>query len=192
MEQCTTLESCGRAWGLNRSWNSNAADYNGNVLNSPFVPRMKEMRVVSYLALILVLGTSPSAHAESPAEKFSITLQRIGCLGFCPDYKVTIFGNGSVRYEGRMYVREKGVRENTIPVSTVQRLIRKLRDEDVFNWKEETVVCVDYPEVHIRIMLDGKSKHVLEGCKTPGKVLKLADEIDRISGTSIWRENLRR
>ena len=147
------------------------------------------MRSASCFVFILLAALS-SAQSSAPAEKFSITLQRVGCLGLCPDYKVTILGNGSVRYEGRSYVRDKGVRENTIPVAEVKKLIQKLRDEDFFHWKEEIVVCVDYPEVHIRVTLEGKRKHVLEGCQTPGQVLQLADEIDRVSGAKNWGENV--
>ena len=106
-------------------------------------------------------------------------------------YKVTIRGNGSVRYEGRLFVREKGVREKTIPISEVKKLIQKLRDDDFLHWKEETEVCVDYPQVRISAVLDAKRKRLLEGCQTPGKILQLADEIDGISGAKNWGENVR-
>ncbi len=48
------------------------------------------------------------------------------------------------------------------------------------------MVCVDFPEARITATLNGQHKHVLEGCNSPGQVLTLADEIDRISGTRAW------
>lgn len=130
--------------------------------------------------------SSRSLLDRAPDESFSITLERIGCLGSCPDYKITIRANGAVRYEGRAYVSVEGVRNTTIPVLAVQKLQQKLRDEDFLHWPEKKEVCVDFPEVNITATVDGQRKRVLEGCSSPGKVLQLASEIDRISGTKRW------
>jgi len=123
---------------------------------------------------------------ESTRSDFSITLERTSCLGSCPVYTVTILGSGSVEYEGRWHVAVTGVRKNTIPPPDVHRLIRRLGDEDFFHWEEKNQVCLDFPEVHITATLNGHQKQVLEGCNSPGKVLELAKEIDRISGANVW------
>lgn len=143
------------------------------------------MRCLLHILLVLSLMLS-ATQANSSADEFSIWLERTGCLGSCPEYKVTIRGNGSVRYEGQWYVRIKGTRESSIPIESVQRLIRKVRDEDFFSWEEKKMVCLDFPEVNITVTLNGQTKHVLEGCNTPGKILRLADEIDKISGAKRW------
>jgi hypothetical protein len=50
---------------------------------------------------------------------------------------------------------------------------------------------VDGPEVKITATLNGKHKQVLEVCNEPGKVLELAEELDRISGSKRWGGNVR-
>ncbi len=150
-----------------------------------FLYNESNMRLASRIAFILLALQSP-AQISAPVDDFSITLERIGCLGSCPDYKVTILGNGSVRYEGRAYVRVEGVRKRTISLSVVQKLVQNLRDEDFFHWEEKKSVCLDFPETHITATLKGQQKHVLEGCNSPGQILKLADEIDRMSGAKRW------
>jgi hypothetical protein len=50
---------------------------------------------------------------------------------------------------------------------------------------------VDGPEVKITATLNGKHKQVLEVCNEPGKVLELAEELDRISGSKRWVGNVR-
>ena len=132
----------------------------------------------------LTLGISALFCAQDTAipADFSIVLKRLGCLGSCPDYEVTIWGNGRVRYEGHAYVRVKGVREHTIPMPNVQKLVRQLQDDEFFHWDETDLVCLDFPEVHITAIAGAQRKHVLEGCNKPGKILALAQEIDRISG----------
>ena len=131
------------------------------------------------------------AQTSAIADDFSLTLERVGCLGSCPDYRVTILGNGSLEYEGRAYVRVEGIRKSTISESAVQKLIQRLRNENFFHWKEKKQVCLDFPEVHITATLRGQRKHVLEGCNSPGQVLQLADEIDRVSGDKRWVGNVR-
>ena len=143
------------------------------------------MRLASCVAFTL-LSLQSLAQTSAPADDFSITLERLGCLGSCPDYKVTILGDGSVKYDGRAYVRIEGVRDNTIQGSAVQKLVQKLRDDEFFGWEEKKEVCLDFPEVDITVTLNGHRKRVLEGCNSPGKVLRLADEIDRISGAKRW------
>ena len=104
---------------------------------------------------------------------------------------MTILGNGSVQYEGRAYVKVEGSRKNTISLSTVQKLIQRLRKENFFQWEEKKEVCIDFPEVNITATLKDQHKHVLEGCNSPGKVLRLANEIDKISGVKVWVGHVR-
>lgn len=85
-----------------------------------------------------------------------------------------------MRYEARAYVHTEGVHKKTIPASAVRKLIEKLRNEGFFQWEEKDMVCVEFP-IDIMADLNGQHKHVLEGCNSPGQVLSLADEIDRIS-----------
>jgi hypothetical protein len=73
--------------------------------------RMAFCTVSLLLALQLVAQSGPAI------SDFCITLERVGCLGSCPDYKVTILGDGSVQYDGRAYVRTEGVQKKTIPAS---------------------------------------------------------------------------
>ena len=86
------------------------------------------MTVLS-IAFSLVLTLHLAAQTHTPTEDFSIALERTSCLGSCPDYTVTIYGDGSVRYEGRAYVQIRGLRTRTIPVSAVRKLVEKLSKE---------------------------------------------------------------
>jgi len=143
------------------------------------------MRLLS-CALFTILSIASVAQSKGKPADFSITLERTGCLGTCPDYTITISGDGTVQYEGRFYVGVKGVHQNTIPLSAVQQLIQRLKNEDFYHWSEGTDLCVDYPETKITATLNGKKKQVIEGCSSPGRVLNLADHIDKLSGAKAW------
>lgn len=74
------------------------------------------MRITLVLALIIMAcgaacytasspsgGTSPTGPHEQLA-----TLERTACFGYCPIYKVTIFRDGIVEYQGEKFVKIVG------------------------------------------------------------------------------------
>src|ERR1700677_2461142 len=84
--------------------------------------RMREPRLLNdkeNVSVFSLLRVCYRARRNSGANDVSITLDRTGCLGFCPWYSVTILNDGSVRYEGKAYVHVEGVRRTKIPVSDV-------------------------------------------------------------------------
>ena len=147
---------------------------------------MKPLVVWTALVVVLAVPVPFCAQDDANLADFSITLKRTACLGSCPDYEVTILGNGRVRYQGNAYVRVEGVRERITPIPNVQKLVKRLQLEHFFQWDETDGVCLDFPEVHITATVGVRRKHVLEGCNRPGKILALAKEIDRIAGTKRW------
>jgi hypothetical protein len=144
------------------------------------------MRVTLCIAVIFIIALPSSAQSNTPADDFSLTLERIGCLGSCPDYKVTIQSDGTLQYEGRAYVHVEGVRKKKLSLGVVQKLAQRLQEEDFFHWEEKKYVCIDFPETHITATLNGARKQVIEGCNAPGKVLKLASEIEKLTGVKRW------
>lgn len=139
-----------------------------------------------FVVPLVVQGTASIAQSRDELGNFSVTLERVGCLGSCPDYKVTIAGNGAVLYEGHSYVHAKGERRHRISVSAVQQLVQSLLDEEFFRWNECTGRCVDAPEIHITARLNGQEKQIVQGCTFSEKVLHLAREIETISGAKRW------
>jgi hypothetical protein len=161
------------------------------MLKSPSILSIiKPKMQVAFYSVFLLIALRAVAQTTA-ANDFSITLRRVGCFGSCPDYSITILGDGSVRYEGRAYVRTEGVHNETISHLAVQKLIEELESKAFFQWEEKKTACVDYPEVHITATLKGQKKHVLEGCNSKGQVLSLADEIDKISGARVWVGKIR-
>ena len=80
-------------------------------------------------ACLAILAIATSALAQDLPEDFLITLERtwLHCGGECPAYTVSIDAQGSVTYDGKMYVRVVG------PATDLRRLgnrqIRRAADE---------------------------------------------------------------
>jgi hypothetical protein len=143
-----------------------------------------KLAVICLSVCFLFMAASLAAHAAS--YNIVITLERTPCLGNCPNYKVTIHGDGSVVYQGRIDVAVKGRRKSKISPEMMRKLVQELHDIDFFHWHEKEVMCVDYPETRISATVDGQHNEIIEGCNQPGRILDLANEIDTISGAKLF------
>ena len=120
-----------------------------------------------------------------------ITLSRGVCYGFCPEYTVSIDGDGQVRYEGRRFVNVIGQRTASIAREDVERLVRSF-DEIGFDGLQSAYrsQATDLPTYVVSITRNGSTKTVVDyggtGACMPRTVRDLQDEIDRVAGTAQW------
>jgi hypothetical protein len=80
------------------------------------------LRTLAFAAMLAACAPVNAPAQEGPVE---ITLRRTVCYGFCPDYTVSISGDGQVRYEGRAFVNVVGQRTASIPPEDVARLLER-------------------------------------------------------------------
>jgi Domain of unknown function (DUF6438) len=88
------------------------------------------MRITSFIAL-LVMACGAASHAAPPPDDPAgpaarheplVTLERTPCFGFCPVYKVTIFRDGIVEYEGKRFVKVQGRATGRLSASQLAEL----------------------------------------------------------------------
>lgn len=121
----------------------------------------------------------------------AITLNRTVCFGFCPDYTVTITGEGEVRYVGRRFVNVVGERTATIPRADVAALLARF-DEIGFERLRDAYRAnvTDLPTTTIVLERDGRRKVVADygglSAGMPEAVRDLQDRIDQVAGTAQW------
>jgi hypothetical protein len=147
--------------------------------------------VAGLAALVMTACAQAPAHSETPMQNVEITLTRGVCYGFCPDYTVTITGDGQVRYEGRRFVNAVGVRTATIPREDVARLLARF-DEIGFDQLRDSYRAnvTDLPTYTVALTRNGRTKAVVDyggpGAGMPRSVRDLQAEIDRVAGTAQW------
>lgn len=120
-----------------------------------------------------------------------ITLRRSACFGFCPDYTVTITGEGQVRYDGRGSVNVVGHRTATIPAEDVARLAARFDEIGFDQLRDEYRANItDIPTYTVSITRNGHTKTVVDyggqSAGMPREVSDLQREIDRVAGTAQW------
>ena len=122
----------------------------------------------------------PKAASPGPVE---ITLERTLCFGTCPDYKVTIRGDGTVTYEGRHFVRVTGTRTWMIDQAAVAALASEMQQAGYFDLQDEYVATItDAPTAWTSLTVGGRTKRIKDYVAGPPKLKEIEAKIDQVSG----------
>jgi hypothetical protein len=152
-------------------------------------------------ALVVFGQYSP---ALKPSE-VSIGLERTPCFGMCRTYKLTVGGDGSVRYEGLADVATVGVRQDTISIESVVRLLNEFlrvrfmdaldryadRESVRLNNGEFVIfrgTTTDLPSQILTLRLGAKSKKVVLYDNFPAELGALPNLVDEVTNSKRWTQ----
>ena len=124
----------------------------------------------------------------TPSQDVVITVERTMCFGFCPDYLLSIYGNGKVVYEGHYYVQVEGRRTTYISKRKVRELVDEFERIGFYKFDDHYAIgFTDMPSVLITINLEGKSKTIdIYGGGAPEEIMKLISQIEETVDVSRW------
>lgn len=126
------------------------------------------------------------------------TLERTMCFGTCPSYKLAIYTDGTVEYEGRDYVAVEGRDSTEISQEALQQLVEAFQEADYFSFRNNYVsgeVCREYmtdlPTAITSFRHEGREKkvthyHGCRGFEGQQRLTALEKKIDEIVGTERW------
>lgn len=172
------------------------------------------MRFLTWFA-VAIAGLLPISDANADSalptidhSRIKIALKRTACFGTCPDYQVTIFGDGRVVFttddaptDGvaalhRHFAMSQGVllpgrHEDRIAPDAVDALIQKFRDANFFGLKRKYVAPVtDNPTQVLVFAADGRTMSVEDyvghEVGMPRVVADLENAVDKAAGTDRW------
>ncbi|MEJ1096016.1 DUF6438 domain-containing protein [Pseudoxanthomonas sp. CCNWLW206] len=128
---------------------------------------------------------------DVPLEEVHISLERTGCYGTCPSYRVDIYGTGRVVYCGSRYVDVQGEHEFFVPKDEVRRLVASLRDKNLWSVRSEyNAPITDNPTYVLTLRMGKQSKtisdYVGEMVGMPATVSQFEDEVDKAARTDKW------
>jgi hypothetical protein len=125
-------------------------------------------------------------------EPYVVKLERSACYGVCPVYTVEIDRDGSVRYDGARYVRERGKHASNIPAADADALAARFTKIGFFHltWKDPCDrVSTDHASATLTYVAGGRKRTVrdyLGDACVPQALRDLEDEVDRVAKTSAW------
>ena len=136
---------------------------------------------------------------KEPAPDTLITLQRGACENRCAVYRLVIFADGTVIYEGRYFVRQRGLIKSGVSPEVLTKLIGDLEKGGFFQLENNygygnssgcESIDPDGPAAILSVSNQGRSKTVLHHHRcvgpVPNRVTELEDAVDRAAGTAKW------
>jgi Domain of unknown function (DUF6438) len=133
------------------------------------------------------LAATMSASQPAPQPQVLIFLQRTRCFGACPEYSVSIAGDGTVTYEGRSSVAVTGPRTRQISPASVRLLLEEFARAQFSTLKDRYRAPVtDLPTTYVSLTIEGRTKTVQDYFGAPKELKDLEALIDDIAGTDRW------
>jgi ankyrin repeat protein len=137
--------------------------------------------------LPIVHVAAPVVRADSIVE---IVLERSGCLGSCPSYKVTVSTNGIV-FVGGGYVAASRKHTDTVNPDEVRSLAKRFVTADFYSLDSKYVANVtDNPGYNLSVEIDGQKKELEDYVGSwegmPAVVTELEDAVDKLARTERW------
>lgn len=147
------------------------------------------IRRIVFLSILLLAVSVPSG-AYDP-RSVVISLERGPCYGTCPVYRVTLYGDGTVRYDGTNHVRVMGSQAAVIAPERVKALIDEIERSGFYNLRDDytEVSVTDAPSAVLYTAVNGRKKqvrHYLGDFNAPGVLETIESRIDETAGVQRW------
>ena len=163
---------------------------------------MMRPSVVRLVALMLVASSAAckkSATVDAVALDSSLvaSLERGPCRGSCPVYRVELYGDGKVRFDGKQHVGTIGSRNGNTPTAAVQGFMRSVAASEFASadtlFMMGSAGCgsyaTDLPVSVLSIKVGSRLKTIQHdpGCRNAPKFLRvLAAQLDTAAGVAGW------
>jgi hypothetical protein len=155
------------------------------------------------LCLALVATANCDKKKAAPADSISIdqphppdlmagttllaTLERTGCYGECPVYRVTVSTDGSVVYVGTRWVKVLGRQEYKLSAAQVSDIVSAFERANFATLRDyDHVESTDDDWAHVSFLWGGRLKRVRHyhgDNAAPPALSALEDELDRVTDT---------
>lgn len=124
-------------------------------------------------------------------ETARVVLERGGCLGRCPVYRIELRGDGTSQYDGTAFVEVTGRRDGAIDPDEFATLLDSFREADFYSLLEVYEAPItDHPYYLVTLELNGRAytvtDYVGEYVGMPSIVKVLERRIDEVGRTSQW------
>ena len=144
--------------------------------------------IALFAFLLCIVPVAPAAYDP---QSVVIRIERGPCFGTCPVYRVTLYGDGTVRYDGKDHVSARGSQTAVIAPEKVKELAGEIERSGFFNLRDfyTEVSVTDAPTVVLYVAVDGKKKqvkHYLGDFKAPKTLETIETRIDEVAGTGRW------
>jgi len=169
------------------------------------------MQLRAFAIALLVLAVRPGVACAGPGQFDEVSLKRGPCYRYCPAYTVTVMADGTVRYEGRSWVKVVGKRTKRLGPVRMKQIRKAIADVRFFELRDQyeseedgcQAIWTDSDSAVVVLKAGGVTKTVIryDGCRErgdendpskmlgapyPRRLAEFEDTLDRIIGTREW------
>lgn len=144
------------------------------------------MRSLLTLGLLGLFGCATAPEVKNaPTTSLLVALERGACFGACPIYRVEVFTDGRVRFQGERFVQVTEPVEAKLSEAQLQALTARL-ERGGFAWKSyERRDATDMPTV-VLTWKGQTLRHYQGDQSAPPELTQLEDDLDALIGTARW------
>ncbi len=145
------------------------------------------------LSAFMLVGCSVNKDGEKVPERvpndFALEIYHQGCRGYCPDYRINVDAKGNARYKGRRAVEMMGVYTKVLRGKVVRELVILIKKAKFFDMEDVYGGGVaDFPEIHITVTMDGKTKKVVDIRNAPKELKELEAALETLISSEGWNK----
>ncbi len=108
------------------------------------------------LCVVLLIALSTQIHKIDPKDKI-LEYEKTQCFGSCPVYTATIYKDGTVVYNGLMYVKNEGKKVYKLSKDDMNDIYTKLNEDDIMKYSNNyDAEVTDLPSTYLILFKDGR------------------------------------
>ena len=146
------------------------------------------MRFVLTLLTASIFGchTAPEVKKTSEPVLALVALQRTACYGACPVYRVEVFADGMVQFQGERHVMVTEPVELKLEPVAFQKLRARLEQSGFAQWPDFLKVSSSDAPTVILTYKGHVVRHYRGDDTAPAELTQLEDDLDAMIGTARW------
>lgn len=161
--------------------------------------RASVLQLVALTLMATSVACKRNATVDAAALDSSLvaSLERGPCRGTCPVYRVELYGDGKVRFDGKQHVGTIGTRNGSTTPAAIQDFMRSVAASDFASADTSFVMgsagcgsyATDLPVSVLSIKVGSRLKTIQHdpGCRNAPKFLRvLAAQLDTAAGIAGW------
>ena len=145
-------------------------------------------KIVLMLVLLFSFYSKNDKVTSQEHEKSFINMERTGCHGQCPIYKITVYGTGKAEYEGKMFVTKLGKFQKQLTKKELNALFSAFEKASFFDFKDEyNGPMADLPTTYITYQDKHKVKKTIKDCwQAPQELKNLEKLVEEVADSQGW------
>jgi len=146
---------------------------------------MKYLSLIFFTAILFLVSCGES----NPYADSVIEMNTTPCFGACPEYDITIKGDGTATYVGKRHAPRAGEYTKQLPVEETRALFDAFAAVDFFAFEEKyTSNISDLSTTFISFSHNGQSKKIEDYYGAPDELDKLENRVEAIAKSEGWKK----